>query len=111
MIQHEASVNGANTWILIKARTPFGNTEMVINCTREQYERGCRAYQGGKMMQDAFRFLSADEREFLISGMTPAQFDEATLPEEIEECWYNRDIGRYSDCDGKFKCHCKEMFG
>ena len=30
----------------------------------------------GMLIQDAFRYLDADEREFLITGLLPAEWDE-----------------------------------
>lgn len=36
---------------------------------------GLDAYNTGVWIQDAFPDLSADEREFLISGIGPGQFD------------------------------------
>lgn len=56
--------------------------EMVFNCTYEQYRNGIIAYQAGKVMQDAFPFLSADEREFLMSGFTPFEWREIFGDEE-----------------------------
>lgn len=40
-------------------------------------------YESGEVryIQDAFPYLSADDREFLISGMSPEGWDE-TFPEE-----------------------------
>jgi hypothetical protein len=38
-----------------------------INCTKEQYNE----WKGGVLIQDAMPHLSADDREFLISGCTP----------------------------------------
>lgn len=35
------------------------------------FDKGMEAYQNGALMQNAFPFLSADERELLISGMCP----------------------------------------
>lgn len=40
------------------------------------------AYRQGAMAQDAFKSLSADEREFLISGSTPSGWFEMFPPEQ-----------------------------
>lgn len=50
------------------------NKRMELSCTYEQYVAGVRAYKRGALMQDAFSFLPSDEREFLISGLTPDEF-------------------------------------
>ena len=47
--------------------------EMVFDCSIGKYREGLAIYKTGKIcIQDAFPFLTADEREFLISGLTPA---------------------------------------
>lgn len=51
-----------------------GTKQMELNCTAEQYKAGKLAYETGSMMQVAFAFLSPGEREFLISGTTPAEW-------------------------------------
>lgn len=71
MIKHTAYPNEIDTTLLIKT----SRTEMVFDCTSEQYLLGMASYKTGCMMQDAFHFLSADEREFLISGTTPVKFN------------------------------------
>ena len=45
---------------------------MNIDCTEEQLMR----YHMGELVQDVFPDLSDDEREFLISGVTPEEWDE-----------------------------------
>lgn len=42
------------------------------------------AYHGGKMIQDAFPYLSNAEREWLISGMSEEGWDQTFPPEEEE---------------------------
>jgi hypothetical protein len=49
---------------------------IVINCRPETFVAALREYQSGKLMQEAFHFLTAEEREFLISGMTPEEWKE-----------------------------------
>lgn len=41
------------------------------------------AWQAGEYIQRALTTLTADEREFLLTGMTPAEWD-AAFPEEDE---------------------------
>ena len=37
---------------------------------------GCfNEWQAGKLIQDAFPMLNADQREFLMTGLTPEQWD------------------------------------
>lgn len=42
---------------------------------------GIRAWIAGAYLQDALRFLSADEREFLLTGTTPDEWN-AMFPDE-----------------------------
>lgn len=43
------------------------------------------AWQNGTLAQDAFPYLSADEREMLISGICPTCWDNMFSLEEDEE--------------------------
>lgn len=40
-------------------------------------QAGLRAREAGAMIQDAFPDLSADDREFLMTGITPEEWDTA----------------------------------
>lgn len=51
----------------------------------EVNERDFYAWQGGKLAQDAFPYLSSDEREMLISGTCPECWDKMFSEEEDEE--------------------------
>jgi hypothetical protein len=55
-------------------RSPFsGKThQATIRITREQYNR----WKGGELIQNAMPHLSADEREFLMTGITPDEWDD-----------------------------------
>jgi len=44
-----------------------------INVTEEQINR----WQAGELIQDVMPNLSADDREFLMTGSTPEEWDEA----------------------------------
>jgi hypothetical protein len=44
---------------------------MNIDCTEEQLIR----HKMGELVQDVFPNLSVEEREFLISGVTPEEWD------------------------------------
>jgi hypothetical protein len=46
---------------------------MELNITEEQYQ----AWQSGTLVQDAFPNLTADEREFLLTGITQEEWEEA----------------------------------
>lgn len=74
--------------------------EMEINCTSEQLMEGLRQYSAGKLLQNAFPFLSADEREFLKTGTPPHVWDEMfgekeTLKFAPDEIAASRENERY----------------
>ena len=46
---------------------------MSMTFTRQQYD----AWKAGQLIQDAMPQLSAEEREFLMTGITPDEWDEA----------------------------------
>lgn len=85
MIAHRASYSPNSDSVRIETNGIFGPQEMMLKCTFKQYSEGVRLYKAGAYMQDAFSFLSADEREFLISGLTPEQFEEAFPSNSDEE--------------------------
>lgn len=49
---------------------------MNINCTMEQLNAGAKLYNAGALIQDAFPFLNAGEREFLKTGTPPHVWEE-----------------------------------
>ena len=53
---------------------------MTLDVTQEQLD----AWQGGVLIQDAMPNLSDDEREFLMTGILPDEWDRL-FPEEEEE--------------------------
>tara|TARA_R100000152_G_C6779547_1_gene211280 strand:+ start:3520 stop:3735 length:216 start_codon:yes stop_codon:yes gene_type:complete len=42
----------------------------VIDCTEEQLER----HRRGELVQDVFPHLSPDDREFIMTGITPEEW-------------------------------------
>lgn len=55
---------------------------MTLPVTRAQLARhGC----GGSTIQDVFPELTADQREFILSGMTPEEWNNAFPPEDEDE--------------------------
>ena len=64
--------------ITLTTTCPFcGQTHEVL-----VYEDDFFAWQGGKCAQDAFPYLSADDREMLISGICPKCWDSMFDEEE-----------------------------
>jgi hypothetical protein len=44
--------------------------------TPERLEKGLRARENGALIQNAFPYLNADEREFILTGTLPHVWDE-----------------------------------
>ena len=64
--------------ITLTTTCPFcGQTHEVL-----VYEDDFFAWRGGKCAQDAFPYLSADDREMLISGICPKCWDSMFDEEE-----------------------------
>lgn len=54
----------------------FYDKKMTVDASIMQMEEGWHRWiEMGNMVQDAFPFLSSDEREFLMTGTTPAEWD------------------------------------
>lgn len=67
--------------MIIKRKSPFsGKTnEMDLPITYEQVQ----LWQGGELIQNAMPNLTPDQREFLMTGITPAEWEE-TFSENFE---------------------------
>ena len=87
LIKHNASafvVEGKpeRTYIALEAY----DKHMILNCTYAQYVIGMKQYHiDGALVQNAFSFLTADEREFLQTGMTKEEWDHLFADEEESE--------------------------
>jgi len=79
MIQHKYSGNEFQTVV-----TSTKGKQMLFFIPVSRFEQGVKDYKAGAMVQDAFPFLSPNEREFLISGLLPSEFDDLfeDLPDE-----------------------------
>jgi hypothetical protein len=59
--------------LITKTSMLSGNTSsMDIDVSQDQID----LWQGGSLIQDAMPNLSADEREFIMTGITPAEWGE-----------------------------------
>jgi hypothetical protein len=61
--------------MLIKRRSPFSGKEHTLDvpCTKEQLD----AWMQGEYIQDAMPDISADHREFILTGITPEEWENA----------------------------------
>lgn len=92
--------------ISIFTTCPICGHENEIQVYPEDYLK----WQAGALVQDAFPYLSADDREMLISGICPncwdkmfndeeAEEDEPDFEDDVDECGYDPYLGCYTeDC-------------
>ena len=80
---------------------PFCGTINYIQVEESDYND----YVNGKLAQDAFPYLSSDERELLISGVCSSCWkglfseEEEDYEPDVNECGYNPYMGCYDfDC-------------
>jgi len=63
----------------------FGNINtMELNIDYETFEKQLGLYRDGMLIQDAFPMLNRDEREFIMTGLTPEIWD--SMMHEEEDC-------------------------
>lgn len=68
-------INVSGTHLVTNVQSMETGKSMVFNCSIDSFRIGLQLYRNGMLIQNAFPFLSDDEREFLISGLLPAEFD------------------------------------
>jgi hypothetical protein len=47
---------------------------MDIPLTEEEYKQGLQKWKSGMLIQNAFPTLNADQREFIMTGITPEEW-------------------------------------
>lgn len=62
---------------IITRRSPFTGkvNQMEITLSPKEYGKRATLWQTGMLIQDAFPMLSAGEREFIKTGITPQDWD------------------------------------
>lgn len=73
--------NMINETTSIETRCPFCGKHTIITVEAVDFV----SWMGGENAQNAFPYLSANEREALISGICPECWDKMFPPEEDEE--------------------------
>lgn len=74
MIWHQVISYGSNPNFVCIVSNEGKRQDLI--CSIEQYNQGVLDYNNGVLIQNAFPFLSDDEREFLITGWTVDELDE-----------------------------------
>lgn len=79
-ISNIGSPDAVPTWI-----TLIGQNKVIeVQHSLESINQGFFYWMNGMKVQNAFPFLSSDEREFLMTGITKAEWDR-TFSEDVEE--------------------------
>jgi len=79
--------------IVRKSSTSNKINLMEIAITPHEYKIGLQEWMAGKYIQDAFPTLSTDEREFIKTGITPEEWDDACAKLEFQEDVITERIG------------------
>ncbi|MDD4989634.1 MAG: hypothetical protein PHV42_04390 [Candidatus Pacebacteria bacterium] len=58
--------------------------QMNLPISAEVYQKGLQLWENGAYIQDAFPWLSADEKEFIKTGITPEEWKEFIYIDEEE---------------------------
>ncbi len=61
------------------------SNSLDIPLTPQEFETAWHKYQTGAFIQDAFAMLSDDHREFLITRITPDEWDNLIGPDPQDE--------------------------
>jgi hypothetical protein len=63
---------------IITRRSPFTGkiNHMEIPLSHSEFEKRVTLWQTGMLIQNAFPMLSADQREFIKTGITPQEWEE-----------------------------------
>lgn len=64
-------------------RRQSGSKQIIVKASVEQVSQSWYNWLNGMYIQVAFDYLSADQREFIMTGITPEEWEEL-FPEEEE---------------------------
>ena len=74
---HARIVTFSEDTVTVVAKSPFSGSlnEMILSISPSEWNVAYAKWNAGALIQDAFPMFDDGEREFLITGITPAQFD------------------------------------
>lgn len=78
------SLNAVNLGesVKITATGNMGVTELTIPLSLREFDYGMQRWDAGELIQRAFPTLDAEQREFLMTGITPEQWKDSFGDEE-----------------------------
>ena len=56
-----------------------------IGIDEQEFNKAYLQFTSGVLIQDAFPTLNSDDREFILSGITPEEWDECVGPEREDD--------------------------
>lgn len=68
-----------------KTHVQTGQKVLVVNASIRRMDVAWYMWNQGQHVQVAFGFLNPDEREFLLTGITPEEWDEMFAEDEDDE--------------------------
>lgn len=70
--------------VIVERQSPFTGrvNQMEVNMTPEAFEAAYTAWRNGALIQNAFSMLTADQREFIKTGIYGAEWETLLGPEE-----------------------------
>ena len=68
--------------MLITRISPFSNKKNTMDIDIDEYQ--LKQWRNGGFIQDVMPHLTADEREFIMTGTPPAEWDNAFAPLNIK---------------------------
>lgn len=72
------------TQVIRTSRLSGKTSTMILPISQDEFDACNERWANGVMIQDAFPMLTADEREFILTGITPEEWDAAFGGDEVE---------------------------
>jgi hypothetical protein len=90
---------GFKSTIVTRTSTITGkNNDMALPISEDELKAGLEKHRKGGLIQDCFPQLNAGQREFLLNGVTPEEWDEHINPVVCEVCGVRAEEGLTEDC-------------
>jgi hypothetical protein len=70
----------------------FGERQQVFEMSVNDFQAGMDKIANGALIQNAFPNLTPSQREFMMTGMTDAEFDDACNEDISDEEWLERNL-------------------
>lgn len=80
-----------NAVVTARSGMTGNESDMVFPMSKQDMVKGLADHSAGALIQNVFPLLTADQREFLMTGITPAEWDDAfnedgEYDDDAEDC-------------------------